>query len=73
MTVSNYATNSKITFRQRATSSNRRSVQQTNPNRSNRLALAKQQIKHVFIIMQENRSFDNYFRHVPEPARNQIP
>ena len=62
----NYATNSNITFG--ATGDLwTGSVPTNDPNRSNRLALAKQQIKHVFIIMQENRSFDNYFGTFPNP------
>src|SRR4029077_197210 len=36
-------------------------------NRATQLTLDKQQIKHVIIIMQENRSFDNYFGAFPLP------
>ncbi len=36
-------------------------------DRVRQLALAKQKIKHVIVIMQENRSFDNYFGGYPSP------
>jgi phospholipase C len=39
---------------------------------ANNLTLAKQYIKHVVIIMQENRSFDHYFGSFPN-AKNGIP
>jgi phospholipase C len=44
---------------------------------SNDLALAKQYIKHIVIIMQENRSFDEYFGTYPGaigiPMKNRVP
>ena len=44
---------------------------------SNDLALAKQYIKHIVIIMQENRSFDEYFGTYPGaigiPMKNGVP
>jgi phospholipase C len=62
----NYATNSNITFG--ATGDLwTGSVPTNDPNRSNRLALARQKVKHIFVIMQENRSFDNYFGTFPNP------
>jgi len=36
-------------------------------DRGVQLGLAKQNIKHVIVIMQENRSFDNYFGGYPTP------
>src|SRR5512138_3218776 len=38
---------------------------QHNSVQTSSLALARQKIKHVVIIMQENRSFDNYFGTYP--------
>jgi phospholipase C len=37
-------------------------------DRVRQLTLAKQKIKHVIVIMQENRSFDNYFGAYPTPS-----
>ena len=39
------------------------------PTASESLALAREKIKHVVIIMQENRSFDFVFRNVPRRRR----
>jgi phospholipase C len=51
-------------------------TQSFQPN-SNDLALAKQYIKHIVIIMQENRSFDEYFGTYPGaigiPMENGVP
>ena len=42
-------------------------------DQATQLTLAKQKIKHVIIIMQENRSFDNYFGTFPAPTGYVIP
>jgi phospholipase C len=36
-------------------------------DRGTQLSLARQKIQHVIVIMQENRSFDNYFGSFPNP------
>jgi phospholipase C len=66
MNTTNYMANSKIVFGDPG-SLYAGSPPTNDPIRSNRLMLAKQKIKHVFVIMQENRSFDNYFGTFPNP------
>lgn len=37
-------------------------------DRPTQLALARQKLKHIIVIMQENRTFDNYFGNFPNPT-----
>jgi phospholipase C len=41
-------------------------------DRAAQLALAKQKLLHIFVIVQENRSFDNYFGKYQPPAGQKI-
>ncbi len=52
-------------------------VTSTSPARVDQLALARERIKHVIVIMQENRSFDSFFGTFPGadgiPMRDGVP